>query len=49
MASLDVDPLFNNIPLEETNKKSFFIFNNKFYEQVDGVATGSFLRLQPLS
>ena len=72
MASLDVDTLFNNIPLDQTTdicikklfktpdtvdkgmskndigdllnfatKESFFTFNNKFYIQVDGVATGS--------
>ena len=72
MASLDVDALFTNIPLDETidicvkkvfktpdtlvkgiskndfrdllnlaTKESFFMFNNKFYIQVDGVAMGS--------
>ena len=71
MASLDVDSLFTNIPLDETidncvdnlyndnenppnipkhdfcnllniaTKKSFFMFNNKYYKQVDGVAMGS--------
>ena len=72
MASLDVDALFNNIPLDETidiwekkhlktldtsvkkvsknqfrdllnfaTKESFFMFNNKFYIQVDDVAFGS--------
>ena len=71
MASLDVDSLFTNIPLDETidisidslykddenspkipkdvfrnlltvaTKKSFFMFNNKFYKQIDGVAMGS--------
>ena len=70
MASLDVDSLFTNIPLDEiidictdswhkddkntlkisknvfrnllnvATKESFFIFNNKFYEQIDGVAMG---------
>ena len=67
MASLDVDSLFTNIPLDETTnicvdnlynenenslnipkhdlrnllniatKESFFMFNNKYYKQVDGV------------
>ena len=71
MASLDVDPLFTNIPLDETihicidslykddentpkipkdvfrnlltvaTKESFFMFNNKFYKQIDGVVMGS--------
>ena len=72
MASLDVDALFTNIPLDETidicvkklfktpgtlvkgisknefrdllnlaTKESSFMFNNKFYIQVDGVAKGS--------
>ena len=71
MATLDVDSLFANIPLDETSdicigslykddenspkipkdvfrnlltvatKKSFFMFNNKFYKQIDGVAMGS--------
>ena len=71
MASLDVDSLFTNIPLEETidicvdnlysdnenppnipkhnfrnllniaTKETFFMFNNKYYKQVDGVAMGS--------
>ena len=71
MASLDVDSLFINIPLDETidicidslykddentpkipkdvfrnllnvaTKQSFFIFNNKFYKQIDKVAMGS--------
>ena len=71
MASLEVDFLFTNIPLEETinifvdnlynhsenppnitkqdfrnlfkiaTKETFFMFNNKYYEQVDGVAMGS--------
>ena len=71
MASLDVDSLFTNIPLDETidicvdnlyndnenppntpkhdfrnllsiaTKESFFMFNNKYYKQVDGVAMGS--------
>ena len=71
MASLDVDSLFTNIPLDETihicidswykddvntpkipknifpnlltvaTKESFFMFNNKFYKQIDGVAMGS--------
>ena len=70
-ASLDVDSLFTNIPLDETigicidslykddentpkipkdvfrnlltvaTKESFFMFNNKFYKQIDGVAMGS--------
>ena len=70
MASLDVDSLFTNIPLDETidicidslykddentpkmpkvvfrnllivaTKESFFMFNNKFYKQIDGVAMG---------
>ena len=74
MASLDVDSLFTNIPLDETidicvdnlyndnenppnipkhdfrnllniaTKESFFMFNNKYYKQVDGVAMGSPLR-----
>ena len=73
MASLDVDSLFTNIPLDETidicvdnlyndnenppnipkhdfcnlvniaTKESFFMFNNKYYKQVDGVAMGSSL------
>ena len=74
MASLDVDALFTNIPLDETidicvkklfktpdtlvkgiskndfcdllnlaTKESFFMFNNKFYIQVDGVHMGSHL------
>ena len=73
MASLDVDSLFTNIPLEETidicadnlysdnenpsnipmhnfcnllniaTKETFFMFNNKYYKQVDGVAIGSSL------
>ena len=72
-ASLDVDSLFTNIPLEENNdicigtffgntkgveglskikfkellslatKESHFIFNGKFYKQVDGVTIGSLL------
>ena len=71
MASLDVDSLFTNIPLEETinicvdnlyndnenppnipkhnfrnllnivTKETFFMFNNKYYKQVDGVTMGS--------
>ena len=71
MASLDVDSLFTNIPLEETidicidslykddentpkipkdlfrnllnvaTKVSFYMFNNKFYKQIDGVTLGS--------
>ena len=71
MASLNVDSLFTNIPLEETidicvdnlyndnenlpnildhnfrnllntaTKETFFMFNNKYYKQVDGVAMGS--------
>ena len=71
MASLDVDSLFTNIPLDETidicidslykndenspkipkdvfrnlitvvTKESFFMFNKKFYKQIDGVAMGS--------
>ena len=71
MASLDVDSLFTNIPLDETidicvdslyndnenrpnipkydfrnllniaTKESFFMLNNKYYKQVDGVAMGS--------
>ena len=71
MANLDVDSLFNNIPLDETidiytdslyednenspkipkdvfrnlltvaTKQSFFMFNNKFYKQIDGVAMAS--------
>ena len=71
MASLDVDSLFTNIPLDETidicidslykddentakilkdvfrnlltvaTKESFFMFNNKFYKQIDGVPMGS--------
>ena len=71
MASLDVDSLVTNIPLEETidisidslykdhenspkipqdvfrnlltvaPKESFFMFNNKFYKQLDGVTMGS--------
>ena len=74
MASLDVDSLFTNIPLDETieicvdelfkgkkknekvngltksqiaqllklaTKQSFFIFNNNFYIQKDGVALGN--------
>ena len=71
MASLDVDSLFTNIPLEQTidicvdnlcshnenppntpkhnfcnllniaTKETFFMFNNKYYKQVDGVAMGS--------
>ena len=71
MASLDVDSLFTNIPLEETvdicvhnlysdnenppnipkhnfrnllkiaTKETSFMFNNKYYKQVDGVAMGS--------
>ena len=71
MASLDVESLFTNIPLEETIKncvndlfsnnfyscklsrkdlydllkiattESSFIFNNKLYKQIDGVAMGS--------
>ena len=72
MASLDVDSLFTNIPLDETitlsveslysdtsptvtnickddfynllniaTKESFFVFNDKFYKQIDGVAMGS--------
>ena len=70
MASLDVDSLFTNIPLEETidicvdnlysdnenppntlkhnfrnfldiaTKETFYMFNNKYYKQVDGVAMG---------
>ena len=75
MASLDVESLFFNIPLEETIKncvndlfsnniysgklsrkdlydllklattESSFIFDNKFYKQIDGVAMGSPLGL----
>ena len=71
MASLDVEPLFTNIPLEETVKncvndlfsnnfysgklsrkdlhdllklattESSFIFDNKLYKQIDGIAMGS--------
>ena len=71
MASLDVNSLFTNIPLQETidicvdnlyndnenppnipkhnfcnllniaTKETFFMFNNKYYKQVDGVAMGS--------
>ena len=71
MPSLDVDPLFTNISLDETSdvcvdnlyndnenppnipkhdfcnilnvvtNESFFMFNNKYYKQVDGVAMGS--------
>ena len=71
MASLDVDSLFTNIPLDETidicvdnlykdnenppnipkydfrhllniaTKESFFMFNNKYYKKVDGVAMGT--------
>ena len=71
VASLDVDSLFTNIPLEETidicvdnlysdnenppnvpkhnfrnllniaTKETFFMFKNKYYKQVDGVAMGS--------
>ena len=71
MASLDVESLFTNIPLEETIKncvndlfsnnfysgklsrkdlydllkpattESSFIFENKLYKQIDGVAVGS--------
>ena len=71
MASLGVDSLFTNIPLDETidicidslykddenspkiskdvfrnlltvvTKESFFIFNSKFYKQIDGVTMGS--------
>ena len=71
MASLDVDSLFTDIPLEETidicvdnlysdnenppnipkhnfrnllniaTKETFFMFNKKYYKQVDGVAMGS--------
>ena len=67
MASLDVDSLFTNIPLDETinicvdnlynenenspnipkhdlrnllniaTKESFFMVNNKYYKQVDGI------------
>ena len=69
MASLDVDSLFTNIPLDETinifinslykddeitlkitkvvfhnlltvaTKESFFMFNNKFYKQIDGMGS----------
>ena len=71
MASLDVDSLFTNIPLDETidicvenlysgnenppnisnhdfrnllniaTKESFFMLNNKYCKQVDGIAMGS--------
>ena len=71
MASLDMDFLFTNIPLDETidicidslykdsentakipkdvfrnllnvaTKELFFMFNNKFYKQIDDVAIGS--------
>ena len=72
MASLDVDALFTNVPINETidiiienlfpeesstvngicrdefkkllelaSKDSFFMFNNTFYKQTDGVAMGS--------
>ena len=71
MASLDVDSLFTNIPLDETidnwigslykddentlmipkdvsrnlltvaTKESIFMFNNKFYKHIHGVAMGS--------
>ena len=70
MASLDVDSLFTNIPLDETidicidslykddentpkipkdvsrnlltvaTNESFFVFNNKFYKQIECVAIG---------
>ena len=45
MGSLDVDSLFNNIPLEETTaictKDSHFIFDGILYKQIDGIAIGS--------
>ena len=71
IASLDVNSLFTNIPLDETidicidslykddentpkipkdvfrkiltiaTKESFYMFNNKFYKQIDGVTMGS--------
>ena len=71
MATLDVDSLFTNIPLDEAidicidssynddenspkipidvlcnlitvaTKEWLFMFNNKFYKQIDGVAMGS--------
>ena len=73
MASLEVESLFTNIPLDETNENcindlfsnnntvhnfikenlqellkfvsydSFFTFDNKYYCQVDGIATVSLL------
>ena len=73
MASLDVQSLFTNIPLDETidicvtelfsssdtveglsadefrklleiaTKESFFLFDNEYYRQIDGVAMGSSL------
>ena len=79
MASLDVDSLFTNIPLDETidicigslykddentpkipndisrnlppvaTIESFFMFNNKFYKQIDDVAMGSPLDPAPAS
>ena len=74
MASLHVDSLFTNIPLDKTidicidslckddennpkiskdifnnlfivaSEESFFMFNNKFYKQIDGLVMGSLLR-----
>ena len=71
MASLDVESLFTNVPLDETNKicidqlfksemtvsglnkkkmfemlsltlkESIFLFDNKYYSQIDGVSMGS--------
>ena len=55
MASLDVESLFTNIPLEETKniscdsllrmalQNNFFNFDGKIYKQTDGVAMGSLL------
>ena len=60
MASLDVDSLFTNVPLDETiqmcvnelfksslemllltTKENVILFDQKYYSQIDGVATGS--------
>lgn len=39
MASLDITSLLSNIPLEETINICF-IFDKKFYKELDGVAMG---------
>ena len=51
MCSFDVSSLFTNVPLGETillvfaTKRSHFVFDGQYYDQVDGVAMGSPLGL----